>query len=266
MTSTSVESCPRAGRSRPGDLWELGDHRLVCGDCTDRRTVERLMDGITADLMVTDPPYGIAYAGARTPRRPIRNDDLTGDAFRAFLAAAFQHAPLRSGAAFYVCAPSGPPQTEFRLALADAGLGLKQSLVWLKHHFVLSRSDYHAKHETILYGWKPGAPHYFVPDRSQHTVWEFKKPHRSPFHPTAKPVPLAARAVANSSRPGEVVYGGFGGGGAVLIACEETGRRCRMVEIDPEYCDAAVSRWENLTGRTASRHPASRSSARMRAA
>lgn len=251
MNAISTDLVPFAGRSAPGTLWALGQHRMLCGDCSDPVAVSRLMAGENADLIVTDPPFGVAYVGKRTRRRPIRNDDLSGPDLRSLLAMAFRAVPLKPGGAFYVCAPAGQRQTDFRLALADAGLDLKQCLVWMKHHFVLSRQDYHAKHESILYGWKPGAPHYFVADRTQHTVWEFKKPQKSPLHPTAKPVPLVARAIANSSLPGETVFDGFGGAGSVLIGCEELGRRCRMVEIEPHYCDVAVARWEQLTGRKA---------------
>jgi len=227
-----------------GDLWILGQHRLICGDSTDPSVVSRLMDGDVADLVVTDPPYGVSYTGKKTIRLPIMNDTLTGIKLQRFLTASFRVLPLKPGGAFYVCAPSGTNQTAFRLALTDAGLDLKQALVWVKHHFVVGRSDYQNKHESILYGWKPGSGHYFVPDRKQTTVWEFKKPHRSPHHPTAKPVPLVARAIDNSSRSGEIVFDGFGGGGAVLVACEALGRQCRMVEIDPAYCDVTVSRWQ----------------------
>jgi len=225
---------------------QLGSHRLVCGDCTDAAVVARLMCGEPADCMVTDPPYGVSYRGARTRRDRIANDNLEGDRLRRFLAAAFSAAPLRPGGSFYVFAPGGPQQLPFRLALAEAGLEVRQSLAWVKNHFVLGRADYQGRHETILYGWKPGEGRYFTPDRKQTTVWEFPKPQRSPLHPTMKPVALLAKAILNSTRLGHVVYDGFGGSGSTLIACDETGRRCRMVEVDPAYCAVIERRWREI--------------------
>ena len=234
----------------------MGPHRLLCGDSTDPDTVLRLMDGEVADLVVTDPPYGVSYVGRRTLRRPIANDSLTGERLRSLLIRAIASWPLKPGGSFYVCAPTGPTLLEFRIALDTAGLQLRQSLAWVKHHFVLSRSDYQNKHEAILYGWKDGAPHRFFGGRRQTTVWEHAKPHKSPWHPTAKPVPLVSRAIENSSMPGEIVFDGFGGGGSVLIACQALGRRCRMVEIDQAYCDTTVGRWEATTGQSAILLPA----------
>jgi DNA modification methylase len=228
---------------------KLCAHRLACADCTDVAAVARLMAGELADCMVTDPPYGVSYRGSRVRRARIANDTFTGERLRRFLAAAFVAAPLRPGGSFYVFAPGGPQHLQFRLALADAGLEVRQSLAWVKNHFVLGRADYHGRHENILYGWKPGPGRYFTPDRTQSTVWEFAKPQRSPLHPTTKPVPLLVRAILNSTRPGETVFDGFGGSGSTLMACEETGRRCRMVEIDPSYCAAIRDRWDAMAGR-----------------
>jgi len=238
---------------RTGDLWELGGHRLLCGDCTNPEHVRRLMDGERAAMLFTDPPYGIRYTGKSMKRSGIQNDNLSQGDTRNLVVTALRLAPLRPGGAFYICSSAGPNETLFRLALADAGLELRQCLVWAKNHFVISRSDYHWKHESILYGWKGGAPHYFVADRRQHTLWEYPKPQRSPLHPTMKPVELVRRAIGNSSLPGETVFDGFGGSGTTLIACELLGRRCRMMEIDPGYCQVIVQRWTDEAGATGSR-------------
>ena len=234
-----------------GDLWALGHHRLLCGDCTRRDAVSTLMGVEIADLMVTDPPYGVRYTGKKLVRKAIKNDDLTGEQFRGFLLAAFRSAPLKPGGCFYICAPSNRMLESFLWATAEAGLDVKQALVWMKNHFVLSRSDYHSKHEVLLYGWKPGAPHYYSGDRRQHSIWEFPKPQRSPFHPTSKPIALLERTIVNNSREGEMVYDGFVGGGSTLIACESTGRRCRALEIEPQYVAVTIARWEQITGKRA---------------
>jgi len=235
----------------PGNVWQLGDHRLVCGDSADAATVARLMGDETVALLFADPPWGVAYESRRTTARPIRNDGAGERHAGRLLQDALALAPLRPGGAFYVCSGSGETETAFRLAIAGAGLGLRQGLVWVKQHFVLGRQDYHHMHESILYGWKPGAGHYFVPDRTQHSVWEFDRPTRSLLHPTMKPVPLVARAILNSTLPGEAVYDPFGGSGSTLMACEETGRKCRMVELDSEYVSVIVRRWQDATGKVA---------------
>ena len=169
--------------------------------------------------------------------RPIVGDDLGEQGTYELLKRALLVAPLKPGGAFYVCSAGGTNETLFRLALRDAGLPMKQSIVWVKHHFVLGRSDFQWKHETLLYGWKPGAAHYFGGGRTQTTVWEYKRPIKSLHHPTMKPLPLVERAITLSSKEGEIVYDGFGGSGTTLLACEATGRTCRMMEIEPHYCD-----------------------------
>lgn len=231
-----------------GDVWQLGDHRLLCGDCTNAEQVGELMQGESAMMVFTDPPYGIGYTGKRKRRAAIHNDGVDPDKSRRLVSEAMRIAPLRPGGAFYVCSAAGTSETAFRLGIADAGLELRQCLVWKKNHFVISRSDYHWKHESILYGWEDGAKHYFIGDRTQHSIWEYPKPHRSPLHPTMKPVALIERAILNSSMSDDIVYDGFGGSGSTLIACEVTGRRCRMVEIDTGYCEVIIRRWRDLTG------------------
>ena len=163
-------------------------------------------------------------------------------------------APLRPGAAFFVAAPSGPElHLAFLLALVDAGLSARQTLVWVKDRFVLGHADYHARHENLLYGWREGRAHFFVKDRTQDTVWEIPRPARSTSHPTMKPVELVARAIRNSSTPGQLGYDPFAGSGTTLIAAEQTGRRCRAMELDPRYAQVILERWAALVGRPAER-------------
>jgi len=264
-----VPDVPR--RVRPGDLWQLGPHRLLCGDCADPQQVRRLLPpGQAVDLLLTDPPYGVAYTGRvraegrarrgkggqearRRPHPPLAGDTLLPDALRHMLARALALVPLRPGGPFYVFSPGGPTQLAFRLALQDAGLPVRQELVWVKNHFALGRADYHPRHEALLYGWRPGAPHAFHGGRGQDTVWTVPNPrHRLP-HPTVKPLALLARAIGNSSREGDLVFDGFGGSGSTLLACEQSRRVCRMMEISPEYCGLILWRWERETGGAAGR-------------
>lgn len=237
-------------RACPGDLWQLGRHRLLVGDATDRGEVARLFDSgrEQADLIFTDPPYGVAYVGGTKEALTILNDNLGDAGTRMLVANILRAAPLRPGGVFYVCSPAGNTETAFRLAIADAGLLLRQCLVWVKQQFVLGRQDYHWRHESILYGWKEGAAHFFVEDRTQDTVWEIDRPQRNADHPTMKPIALVERALANSSRVGELVYDACGGSGTTLIACERQGRRARLCELDPKYATVILNRFETETG------------------
>ncbi len=252
-----VPDPPAEPVTQSGDVWVLGRHRLLCGDATSREDVSRLMGGDLAALVFTDPPYGVAYEGGTAEHLTIANDDLDDPAFLAFLRDAFTHmlAVTRPGGAIYACHADSRGLV-VRQAFVEAGWLLKQSLVWVKQSLVLGRQDYQWRHEPILYGWKPGAAHYFVPDRTQTTVWEIDRPARSAEHPTMKPVALVATAIANSSRPGEVVLDPFGGSGSTLIACEQLGRSARLLELDPRYCDVIVTRWEQATDHQAVRTPA----------
>jgi DNA modification methylase len=209
------------------------------------------MQGEYADLIFTDPPYGVNYVGKTKDALTIQNDALGDDGTRELVADILTVAPLREGGVFYVCSPAGNTETAFRLAIQDAGLSLRQCLCWVKQQFVLGRQDYHWRHESILYGWREGAAHYFVDDRTQDTVWEIDRPSRNDAHPTMKPIALVAKAIANSSRLHEIVYDACGGSGTTLIASDQLNRHCRMVEIDPRYCDVILTRWEQLTGRHA---------------
>jgi DNA modification methylase len=239
---------PDLALARPGDLFLLGPHRLLCGDATSLRDIARLMDGLRADLVFTDPPYNVDYTGKTADALKIVNDTMGDRKFRAFLLAAFQvmFANAREGAPIYVCHADSEGYN-FRGAITDAGWLFKQCVVWVKDSFVMGRQDYHWRHEPILYGWKPGKGHTWAADRTQDTVWEIPRPKRSPDHPTMKPVELVSRAIVNSSKPGDMVLDPFGGSGSTLIACEQEGRACRMAELDPRYVDVIVGRWETFT-------------------
>ena len=237
-----------------GQRWALGRHVLMCGDSTAADDVGKLLGDAQVDLLWGDPPYGLAYRGKTKRGLTIVNDDLGPDGTRALVAAALRLAPLQPGGAFYVAAPSGPEMhLAFLLALEDAGLRAHQTLCWVKDRFVLGHADYHARHENILYGWRDGRAHHFVKDRTQDTVWEIPRPARSTEHPTMKPVELVARAIRNSSKPGQLVYDAFAGSGSTVIAAEQTGRRCRAMELDPRYAQVILERWGALAGVPAER-------------
>jgi DNA modification methylase len=231
-----------------GDLWRLGEHLLLVGDCTKEENVRRLLAGDQVDLVFTDPPYGVDYVGKTKDALKIDNDALGDAGTRELVADILSVIPIKPGGSFYICSPAGNTETAFRLAIMDAGLELRQCLVWVKQHFVMGRQDYHWRHESILYGWKDGAGHFFVDDRTQDTVWEVDRPMRSTEHPTMKPVALIERAVRNSSRMNDIVYDGCGGSGSTLIGCQRWGRRCRMMEISPNYADVILTRFTAETG------------------
>lgn len=237
-----------------GDLWQLGDHRLICGDSTDVQVLERLMEGAEADMLLTDPPYNVAYEGKTKDRMKIANDNMDDGEFLDFLRSAFSSAAtvLKPGGAYYIWHAS--TEAANFLKAANEALGdVRSVLVWVKNAAVLSRSDYHWRHEPCLYGWKPGAGHYFIDKHDETTVIEEKKPMRNGDHPTMKPIPLFGRQIANSTRRGETVLDIFGGSGTTVIACEQIGRKARVVELNPHYCDVIITRWEQLTGREAVR-------------
>jgi site-specific DNA-methyltransferase (adenine-specific) len=238
--------------TKPGDLWTLGDHRLLCGDSTKAEDVERLMSGAKADMMLTDPPYNVAYEGGSKKRTAIQNDSMDADSFRSFLSSCFRCAfdSMQPGAAFYIW-HADTEGYNFRGAVIDCGQQIRQCLVWAKDNSMFSRQDYHWKHEPCLYGWKEGAAHSWHSDRKQTTVLEFARPSRSDEHPTMKPVALFAYLAGNSSCKGQLVYDPFLGSGTTLIAAEQLGRKCYGMEISPQYCDVIVKRWETLTGKQA---------------
>jgi DNA modification methylase len=240
--------------TQPGDLILLGAHRLLCGDSTKAEDVTRLMDGALAEMVFTDPPYNVGYTGKTKEALTIENDAMSDSQFFDFLHAAYSAmlGVTKPGGAIYVC-HADLEGANFRRALVGAGWLLKQCLIWVKQQFVMGRQDYHWQHEPILYGWAPGAAHSWHADRKQTTVWNFDRPQRNGEHPTMKPVELIEYALQNSSAAGARILDPFGGSGSTLIACEQTGRRGYLVELDPRYCDVIVARWENFTGRKAQR-------------
>ena len=239
---------------RRGELWQLGRHRLMCGDSLAKSDMQRLMGEEKADLLVTDPPYGIDYVGKTPDALKIANDSFQGGEFMEFLRSAFVCAAgsMRDGAVWYIWHASNKADI-FMQACVAAGWTVRQVLVWVKNSLVLGRQDYQWRHELCLYGWIDGAAHYWGNDRSQTTVLEFDKPNRNDIHPTMKPVRMFDYQIRNSCRPGDIVLDIFGGSGTTLIACEQNERICRTMEIDPRYCDAIIKRWENLTGQKAVR-------------
>lgn len=278
---------PEEATAKLGQVYQLGEHRLMCGDSTSPADVQKLMGDEQADCLLTDPPYNVNYGGdAHSPasgkHRVIENDNLTDSDFYKFLLAFYLNAEeaLKPGGAFYIWHADSEGYN-FRKALRDAGLQLRQTLIWNKNALVLGRQDYQWKHEPCLYGWKDGGPHYFTSSRSETTVIEDEapdfskmkkeelvallqnvysqattvidemKPSKSDLHPTMKPLRLMAYLIQNSTRKGEIVLDLFGGSGSTLIAAEETKRRCRMMEYDPRYVDVIIQRWEEQTGKKA---------------
>ncbi len=238
--------------SQPGDIWVMGNHRLMCGDSTSITDVERLMDGYKADLIITDPPYNVAYEGGTAEKLTIQNDSMSADAFYQFLLAAYgaMFAVSKDGAGLYVFHADSEGMN-FRKAMVEAGFKLAQCCVWVKQQFVMGRQDYHWQHEPVLYGWKPTGAHRWYTDRKQSTVWNFDRPQRNDVHPTMKPVALIEYPLCNSSRGGDVVLDLFGGSGSTLIACEKNSRSARLMELDPKYCDVIIKRWQEFSGGTA---------------
>ncbi len=251
-----VPEPPATPVTRLGDLWVMGGHRLVCGDAGDPAAYAVLIEGTPADLLLTDPPYNVAYAGKTAAALTIANDDMDPEAYRDFLAncLAAAIAVVKPGGGFYVW-HADLHGLAVRLACDDAGLSVRQCLVWAKSAFTLGRQDYHWRHEPCLYGWKEGAAHQWLGDRAQSTVLEFDRPAKNGEHPTMKPVALFESLVRNSCPEGGTVLDPFSGSGTALIAAEATGRRAALLELDPRYCDVIVRRWEQFTGKTAERVP-----------
>ena len=242
--------------SRPGDLWILGSHRLLCGDSTRLADVERLMGGQLADMAFTDPPYNVDYAGSakdksRGKDRRIMNDDL-GDGFYKFLYDACLNLLLVTKGACYVCMSSSELHT-LQKAWTQAGGKWSTFIIWAKNTFTLGRADYQRQYEPILYGWKQGSDHFWCGDRDQSDIWNYNKTRVNDLHPTMKPVELVERAIKNSSKSRDIVVDLFGGSGTTLIACEKTGRQARLLELDPKFVDVIVKRWEEYTGEVALR-------------
>lgn len=237
-------------RCKRGDIWKLGNHRLMCGDSTILSDVDNLMAGEKADILITDPPYNVNYEGGTGLK--IKNDSMEDGKFRQFLIDAFTcaDAVMKPGASFYIW-HADTEGFNFRWACKEANWKVRQCLIWNKSSLVMGRQDYQWKHEPCLYGWKDGASHFWNNDRKQTTVIDFDKPSKNGEHPTMKPVGLFDYQIKNNTKKGQKVLDLFGGSGTTIIACEQNGRIAYSMELDEHYCDVIIQRWENLTGRKA---------------
>lgn len=240
---------PAEPKSKLGDIYQLGDNRLMCGDSTVLEDVEKLMGGVQADMLLTDPPYNVNYEGKTKDKLKIKNDKMDNDNFRQFLIDAFSNADMvmKPGAVFYIWHADSEGYN-FRGACFDVGWTVRQCLIWNKNSMVMGRQDYQWKHEPCLYGWKEGAGHLWASDRKQTTVINFDKPTRNDMHPTMKPIPLFDYQIKNNTKGGDVVLDLFGVSGTTIMACEQNGRRGYSMEYDPRYVDVIVDRWEKFTG------------------
>ena len=243
---------PEDPKTKNGNIYKLGNHYLMCGDSTNAEDVKKLMNNQLADLIVTDPPYNVNYEGKTDNNLKIMNDNMENNQFYSFLESAFinLYESIKDGGSIYVF-HADTEGLNFRKAMMSSGFKLAECLVWVKNAFVMGRQDYHWKHEPVLYGWKPGASHYFINDRSQSTVLEFDKPIRNEEHPTMKPIDLITYLINNSSKKDEIVLDLFGGSGTTMIACEQTNRKAFIMELDPRYCYVIVDRWEKFTNQKA---------------
>ena len=256
---TDEDAVPDVGDvpiSRAGDVWQLGPHRLLCGDATRAESYAALLGEDGVDMVFTDPPYNVNYANTpkdklRGTNRAILNDNL-GEDFQSFLLAALTPMIAACRGGIYI-AMSSSELDALQSAFRAAGGKWSTFIIWAKNTFTLGRADYQRQYEPILYGWREGAQRHWCGDRDQGDVWQIKKPHKNDLHPTMKPVELVERALRNSSRPDDVVLDPFGGSGTTLIAAEKSGRVARLMELDPKYCDVIVRRWEDFTGGTAIR-------------
>jgi len=235
------DEIPEEPFSLPGDIYELGPHRVMCGDSTEPKQVATLLDGKVVDMIFTDPPYNVDYEGTAGK---IKNDKMEDDNFYLFLYSAFQNMfeHTKAGGAIYCC-HADTEGLNFRNAYKNAGFKLAECLVWVKNALVLGRQDYHWRHEPILYGWKEGAAHYFIDDRSQDTIWEYNKPRKNEEHPTMKPLELVGKAISNSSRRHESILDLFGGSGSTMIAADQLDRKSYLMELDEKFVDVIVKRY-----------------------
>lgn len=240
---------PTEAISVTGDVWILGEHRLVVGDATSTDVWDSLLDGSRADLVWTDPPYGVSYVGKTKDALQIEGDDRSEQGLADFLRAVFGVAftYCTPGACWYVAAPAGPLHLQFAMVLAELDVW-RQTLMWVKDQFVMGRSDYHYRHEPVFYGWTQGQGHHAPPDRKQDTVHEIARPRRSEEHPTMKPVELVEKHVCNSSEPAALVLDPFAGSGTTLIAAHRNHRRAALIELDPHYADVICRRFQQHTG------------------
>jgi len=247
--AVALEATKASSRVSVGELWTLGDHKLLVGDATDSADVEKVLEGQPADLLFTDPPYNVDYEKAG---KKIKNDSLSESEWAAFTDSWIGAFSGLIKGAMYICMSSKELPTLCN-TLGDAGFHWSTTIIWSKDNFTLGRSDYQRGYEPIWYGWPEDEKHFWCGDRDQSDVWTIQKPSRSPLHPTMKPIELVERAVENGSAPGATVLDVFTGSGSTLIACERTGRTFRGIEIDPIYAEAAIARWEAFTGSTATK-------------
>jgi DNA modification methylase len=250
----AVPEAPESAVTAPGDVWLLGDHRLLCGDSVQIDAVEKVLAGGLADMVFTDPPYNVNYGATmkdklRGKKRKIANDNL-GDGFEQFLRDICANLLAVTKGAIYVCMSSSELHTLHR-AFTESGGHWSTFVIWAKNTFTMGRSDYQRQYEPILYGWKEGTDHFWCGARDQGDVWLVKKPVSNDLHPTMKPVELVERAVWNSSKSRDTVLDPFGGSGSTLIACERSGRHARLIELEPKYCDVIVRRFQEYAGKAA---------------
>mgnify|MGYP002621970624 CR=1 FL=1 len=241
---------PEVPKTQPGQMFQLGRHRLLCGDATKVEDIKRLLGGQKADLYLTDPPYNVDYEGGTGLK--IQNDSMEDSQFRKLLVDSFRSAKenMKGGAAFYIWHADSEGYN-FRGACRDVGWTVRECLIWKKDRLVLGRQDYQWQHEPCLYGWNEGASHAWYSDRKQTTILEFEKPSKNGEHPTMKPIKLFHYLISNSTKAGDIVLDSFGGRGTTIIACEQDGRCGFSTELDPKYCDVIIERWEKLTGQKA---------------
>jgi site-specific DNA-methyltransferase (adenine-specific) len=248
----AVPDVPEEPKTKLGDIYILGNHRLMCGDSCSITDMEKLVNDRQVDMWLTDPPYNVAYEGKTKDALTIQNDSMSNDGFRQFLRDAYVTADtvMKAGAVFYIWHADSEGYN-FRGAAHDAGWKVRQCLIWKKSTMVMGRQDYHWKHEPCLYGWKEGAGHLWATDRKQTTILEFDKPNRNKEHPTMKPVALFEYQMLNNTKGGDIILDSFGGSGTTMLAAEKNGRIAYVMELDPKYCDVIVKRWEYFTGKKA---------------
>lgn len=243
---------PEEPKAKPGDIYQLGRHRLMCGDSTDAESVYQLCQDRQVDMLLTDPPYGVDYTGKTRDALKIQNDATSDETLRDMLADAFSAANniMKPGAVFYIW-HAILKTSAFESACQMAGWEVRQVLIWVKNTMVMGRQDYQWKHEPCLYGWKDGAGHLWASDRKQTTILNFDRPTKNKEHPTMKPVKLFDYQIQNNTNGGDIVLDLFGGSGTTIVACEQNGRCARVMELDPRYVDVIIDRWEKLTGEKA---------------
>lgn len=248
----AVPEVPAIPVTVEGDVWVLGNHRLMCGDSTSIDALQTLTGGALVDVWLTDPPYNVAYEGGTKEKLTIQNDSMGDNDFRQFLRDAYSAADavMKPGAVFYIW-HADLEGYNFRGAAKDIGWKVRQCLIWRKSSLVMGRQDYHWQHEPCLYGWKEGAAHLWASDRKQTTILEFNKPSRNGEHPTMKPVELFEYQLLNNTKGADIVLDSFGGSGTTIIAAEKHGRHARLMELDPKYVDVIIKRWQDFTGQKA---------------